>query len=243
MKCKNARKIVYISEYPEVISQGLLEAERHMKECQGCKEFIKGEKNFSLMLRNAIKKDAVPGELINRIFSKERQQKRYLKPLYKWLAIAASILLIVVVSYIFSIHTEEPEIIGQIVNDHIQFLPSTSRQIISSNPDEIMAWFKGKVDFSVNIPDLSAQLRGGRLCLLERKRLALLFYEYNGSPISLFITNEISMQKIKAGSGVMLKNRKVYSADRGYNVLLWQERGLTYFLVSELSIEEIKKLI
>ena len=117
-------------------------------------------------------------------------------------------------------------------------------QISSSSTDEIKAWFRGKVDFSVNVPDISAKLKGGRLCLLDKKRLALLFYEHNGSLLSLFISDGINIQKIENGKEVLLGGKEMlFIEERGYNLLLWQDRGLTYALVSELSFEEIKRLI
>ncbi len=243
MNCKNARKITFLSEYPEIVNSELVEAKRHIKECQDCKAFFEGDRAFGSMLRNTIRKDKAPEVFKSRIINTKK--KKSLKGLYQGLAIAASILLLVVAGiYLFSIQKESPAIIGQIVNDHIQFLPSTNIQIISSNPEEIKRWFKGKVDFSVNIPDMRARLNGGRLCFLNKKRQALLFYEHSGFPISLFIVDDVDPKKIDADKEVMVKGRKLFLLeDRGYNLLLWQDKGLTYTLVSELPMDEIKKLI
>ena len=243
MKCRDARKITYISEYPEVVSQDLLDTKKHAKECRECREFFNGERLFSSMLRDSVIKDTIPKELRDRVLNLKTEQKRYSKT-YQILAIAASILIFAVGVYIFQDYKKGTSIAKQIVEDHIKFLPMPEAQISSSSTDEIKAWFRGKVDFSVNVPDISAKLKGGRLCLLDKKRLALLFYEHNGSLLSLFISDGINIQKIENGKEVLLGGKEMlFIEERGYNLLLWQDRGLTYALVSELSFEEIKRLI
>ncbi len=220
-----------------------VKAKRHIKDCKDCKGFFEEERVFASMLKRAIKKDPVPGELINRIFNEKKQKSRYFNSLYQGLVVAALILLIAGGIYLFSINTDGTGIIDQIVSDHIQFLPSTNIQIISSDPDEIITWFKGKVDFPIHIPDIHAKLNGGRLCFFGKKRQVLLFYDHNISPISLFISDEVDLKKINRGKKVMLKNMKLlWVENRGYNLILWQDKGLTYTLVSELNIEDIKNL-
>ena len=231
-------------EYPEVVTQDLLEAKRHLKECPECNEFIEGEDAFGSMLKNSIKKEPVPEELMNSIFSEENQGKRQFSSIYKRLTIASSIILIVIAGYLFSISKGDPVIVGQIVNDHIELLSAENRQIISSRPEEIVSWFKGKVDFTFNALDISAEIKGGKLCIFEKKRLALLSYEHNGSPISIYITDGLDLQGIKAGTEMVLKNRNMILLEKkGYNLLLWKDKGVTHTLVSELSMEEIQKLI
>lgn len=244
MKCKNTREILYMFEYPEIVSKDLLEAKKHLKECRECKEFIKGEETFGSMLKDFVKKESVPEELMDSILSVEKRGKRSFSSLYKKLTIAASIILIVIVGYLFSISKGDTVIISLIVNDHIQLLSADNRQIISSRPEEIVTWFKGKVEFTFNVLDIAANLKGGRLCIFDKKRLALLSYEHNGSPISVYITDGLDLQGIKTGTEMVLKNRKMILLEKkGYNLLLWENKGVTHTLVSELSMEEIKKLI
>jgi hypothetical protein len=181
---------------------------------------------------------------MNSIFSEEKQEKRRFSSLYKRLTIAASILLIVIAGYLYSISKGNPVIVSQIVNDHIQFISTEDRQIISSKPEEIVTWFKGKVDFTFNALDISAEIKGGKLCIFDKERLALLSYEHNGFPISIYITDGIDYEGIKAGTAIVLKNRKmILIKKKGYNLLLWEDKGLTHTLVSELGMEEIKNLI
>jgi len=243
MNCKETRKILFKQEYPEVVNEDLLHAKRHQRECAECSAFLEGERAFSAMLKKAVRNDPLPQGLIDQILRAGKPEKKHFKGIFQRVGIAASVLLIVVTGYFLTVSRNDSPLLNQIVNDHVQFVLSPGIQIGSSDLGEIKQWFRGKVDFAVVVPDISAKLKGGRLCLLGNKRLALLFYEQGGSQISLFISDNPDL-KVNIGKEVMLNNRKMHLVeDRGYNMLLWQDKGLSYVFVSELTLEEIKKLI
>ena len=241
MKCKDARKRTYVSEYPEIVSNELREAREHIRECAQCREFIEGERAFGSLLRNSIGKDKTPRELKNRVLA--MKDHKTLKSVYLRIAVVASLLFLVIAGYMLMPHGDGAPVIRQIIDDHIQFRPSPNIQISASDPEQIETWFRGKVDFSVRIPQLAASLRGGRLCFLDGKRFALVFYEHAGTQISLFITDRMDFEKIDNDKEVLVKDRKVRLVeDRGYTLLLWQERGLSYALISDLDVNEIRKV-
>ncbi|HBR21142.1 MAG TPA: hypothetical protein DD713_01015 [Nitrospiraceae bacterium] len=243
MKCNDSRKINYLSEYPQIVTGDLLEAKRHVNECRECKEFLEQEKAFASLLRQTGIKDKAPAELRQRILMATPARNTRSKLMYKLLSIAA-ILILFSGGYILKMHSDTKSLIGKIVEDHISFLSYSGIQVRSSNPDDVKRWFDGRVDFGVNIPELAARLKGGRLCLLDKKRLALVFYEHRGSQISLFMTGELNPERLLSGKEVEVKGRKVRIVEqKGYNLLLWQDRGLTYALVSDLSLDELKKII
>jgi len=242
MKCKDSRRINYSAEYPHVVTGDMLEAKRHINECTECREFFEAEKSFGSLLRQKIVKDKAPDELRQQIFKTSARNIRA-KLLYRLLS-AAAILILFAGGYILKMHSDTNSLIGKIVNDHINFLSYSGIQVTSSNPDEVKRWFGGRVDFGVNVPALSARLKGARLCLLDKKRLALLFYEHNGSQISLFMTGELNPERLLSGKEVEVRGKKVRVVEqKGYNLLLWRDRGLTYALVSDLSLDELKKII
>lgn len=242
MNCNNARKTTYISEYPEVVSEDILEAKRHIKECRECHEFFEGEKSFGSLLRGVVKKESIPDELRRKILNAEKTKKTSIRLTYRMLAIAASVL-IIAIAYMYYIHIKSDSILQKIVNDHAKFLPVPQAHIKSSDPNEITEWFRGKVNFPVLPPSISAIIKGGRLCLLDKKYFALLFYDHNGSPVSVFITDGNIPDDLKTKKEVMLKDKKAYVQHRsGYTILLWEDRGLMYSLVSELDVEKIQKI-
>ena len=244
MNCGEARKIRYVSRQLELLSGERVEAKRHVSECPGCMDFFRQEKEFGALLRESLKKEEVPAGLKQRILLTGAEKKSSFGRIYKAVALAASVLIIIGIGVLFMRGTDGIGLAGKLVEDHIKFLPAPGAQVVSSSREEIRAWFMGKLDFPVAPPEIHAALKGGRLCRLDKKRLALLFYEHNGTQLSLFITDEMGPEKIKIGKEVGIGARRArIIEDRGYNLLMWQERGLTYSLVSELSIEELTKLI
>jgi anti-sigma factor RsiW len=243
MNCSEARKVTYLAEYPEAVDQDVLEAKRHIKECSECRKFIEGEKSFSSLLRKAVKKEPIHDESRKRILNKGKTKRMFIKLPYRMLAIAASILILTVAGYMYFTHTKSDSVLEKIVNDHIKFLPIRQAHVDTASPDEITAWFRGRVDFPVLPPKISAKLSGGRLCILGKKHFALLFYEYNSSPVSVFITDGNVPGDLKTKKEVMLKDKKAYVLHRsGYTIMLWEDRGLMYALVSEMDVEQIQKI-
>jgi len=243
MKCQNARKITYLSEYPEVVTQEMVEAKRHVKECHECRAFFEQERAFTSLLREKIARDEAPPELQQRLLKSLPAGKTHSMFIYKIISVAA-IMMLFAGGYMFKLHNDTEILAGKIVNDHIKFLSYSSMQINSSDTDEIKKWFNGRVDFGVDIPGLSAAIKGARLCLLDEKRLALVYYERGGAQLSLFMTTELNPERLLSDKEVIIKGKKVHVVEqKGYSLLLWQEKGITYALVSDLSIEELKKTI
>jgi len=247
VKCRDSRKKLYLSKSAEVVSENLAEASRHVQECRECGEFIRGERHFSSLLKGAFRKDEIPQELKERVLGETKEEKITRKRIFQGTVIAASILILLTLSVTlgrFIFNGQNPAIVSDIVDDHIQFFQPSDMQVQSSIPEEIRPWFTGKVDFPLHIPHLAAKLKGGRLCFLGKKRVALLFYEHQGSPVSLFVTRDLDIQRLKTEKKVMLKGKGVYPfEERGYHLLVWEEEGLNYILVSELSINELQVLI
>jgi len=243
MKCNDSRKINYLAEYPQVVTEDMLEAKRHASECRECREFFEGEKSFGALLRNAVKREPLPEELRNKILNSGKTIKTHFKPRYRIFAVAASILIIAIAGYMYSTYTKSHPILEKIVNDHVKFLPVPQMHVKSSNPNEIREWFRGNVNFPVLPPSISATLKGGRLCILDKKHFALLFYEHSGSPVSVFITDGNVPDDLKTKKEVIIQDKKAYVLHRrGYTILLWEDRGLIYSLVTEMDVKEIKKI-
>lgn len=245
MNCKDARPIIYTISYPDVISPEMLEARRHLEGCRECKEFLEGERDFGMRLRDAVRKESAPEGLRRRIMGMERQQKGYLRRrMFYGLVIGMVIFVLAVAGYILSTYKGEDSFIAMLVDDHVKFLPLPEVQINSSDPEEIKAWFVGKVDFPVIIPHLEAYLEGGRLCYLNKRRLALLFYRHDSSVVSLFIMDGIRPEEFRSLKKTTLNGKEVFVQYKsGYSVVLWEEKGLSYALVSDLDIEQIKGIL
>lgn len=237
MRCNEARKTAYLSEYPEVVNQDMTEAKRHIREWPECKKFFEQERAFSVLLLKKVSRDPFPSELRQRLLKPVSEKKSYSKLLYRVIAIAA-VLMLFAGAYIYKLHSDIESLLRDIINDHINFLSYSGIQVISSDPLEIQNWLNGRVDFGAVLPELSATLKGARLCLLKDKRLGLVFYEYRSFQLSLFMTTELNPQRLWSAKEVMIRDKKVRIVkQKGFNLLLWQEQGITYALVFDLALK------
>lgn len=114
-------------------------------------------------------------------------------------------------------------------------------EISSESPREISDWFTGKVSFSFQLPNYQEssgqerlyELEGARLVALENDYAACVAYRMRQRPITLVVTsNEIAMPS--GGEEIAFKGLNFhYHSIRGFKVITWADRGLTYALVSD----------
>ena len=116
-------------------------------------------------------------------------------------------------------------------------------EIASSDGQAVQNWFRERVDFTFRLPPTSDPLLlGGRLCHLQGRRAALIFYRYPQSRVSLFILDGSDL-KLPEDQLIGIDSKRCWlEAKRGYNVVLWKERGLLYSLVSEAPSADLLQL-
>ena len=104
----------------------------------------------------------------------------------------------------------------------------------SVSPDELQAWFAGKVPYRLTVNDLGPHgfpLLGGRLDYLLDKPVATLVYGHSDSPISLFVL------PTKSDDPIAVRGTK-----HGYNVVGWSDGAFAYFAASGLARTELDRL-
>ena len=119
----------------------------------------------------------------------------------------------------------------QILDSHLRsLLAANPVDVPSSDRHTVKPWFQGRLQFSPSVPDLGGDgftLVGGRVEVFNQQRAAALVYKRREHLISLFIAED--------GAGI---SRQSPQAHR-YNVVSWADRGLSYWAVSDLNIEEL----
>jgi anti-sigma factor RsiW len=131
----------------------------------------------------------------------------------------------------------EDRLAEQVVAGHVR-----SRQVAhltdvaSSDRHAVKPWFRGKVDFSPQVPDLSAEgypLSGGRLDYLAGRPVAALVYHRRDHDINLFTWPA-------AGD----EERPVRAiARQGFHMRRWQQSGMTYWAISDLNASELDEFV
>ncbi len=115
-------------------------------------------------------------------------------------------------------------------------------EIVTKVPEEISAWFEGKVPFRLQLPNYQEasdqvplyQLEGARLVGFKGDYAAFIAYRMETRPISLLVSS--SMEATPAGGRAIALKGLVFHTETiaGLKVISWSHRDLTYALVSDL---------
>jgi len=258
MECSTARKVLYTSQVLRGDGQTPVETETkdarlHLEQCVACQQFFAAEKSLSALLQKHAPKEGASSTLREQVLSRiaEEQQKAK-RPTWSFLRRRSALLvlaLFLLVGLIFaglwlrSRHTQESEQLASIlVDDHARYQSATT-EVTSSEPEVINAWFRDRVRFSVQPPRLSdSSLVGGRLCSLRGRPAALVFYRKPQNMISLFVLDGRDIELPKEHLIALEERPRFVTAERGYNVVMWKERGLLYALVSDIRSAELLQL-
>jgi anti-sigma factor RsiW len=157
---------------------------------------------------------------------------------WRWLAIAASVLLAISLSWNLSRprpRTAENDLVAQnALSDHIRSLIGTHLlDVPSSDQHTVKPWFNGKLDFSPDVKDFTSQgfpLIGGRLDYLADRTVAALVYRRRQHVINLFMW--------PSDSSPVAESR---FSRNGYNVVHWTYGAMTCWAVSDIAIAELEQ--
>jgi anti-sigma factor RsiW len=129
-------------------------------------------------------------------------------------------------------------IYGELADLHVTTLASaTPVDVISEDRHTVKPWFQGKIPFSFNLPELLGtdfSLVGGRVTYLAQAPGAQLIYRIRKHEISVFIFQDRGNETATLPSGPV--------STMSFNVESWTKNGLRYFVVGDVSGEDIERL-
>jgi len=158
-------------------------------------------------------------------------------PAWRWLAIAASLLLGVSVTWNVAQFRSrlDPEqlLADNVLSAHIRSLAGTHLlDVPSSDQHTVKPWFNGKLDFSPPVKDLEGfPLLGGRLEYFQGHPVAALIYGRRNHTINLFTWP--SATPARAGA----------QTRHGYHLQHWSGNGMTFWAVSDLNQTELGQFV
>jgi anti-sigma factor RsiW len=237
----------------EVPESELAAIEDHLLSCVDCSHFVRSEEAFRATYAHRLRPDPVPEDVrerIDRLLAALPEPPRRLGRWRARLGVLAAMAALVAVGGGLIVAggglglalragwhgpgVSITELADASVDQHQKLarglLPF---DIAPASPREAEAWFRGRLDFNVSIPDLKDQnlsFLGGRISHLREVEVAALGYRVDGTSVSLFVIPEEKYQRL--GLRETPKFKIVHR--RGYDVIVWRSHGAGYSLVSEI---------
>jgi anti-sigma factor RsiW len=163
-----------------------------------------------------------------------RIKKETVAPMpWRWMAIAASVLLVASVTWNVSLlRTRGEPLAEDIVSAHVRSLVGTHLlDVPSSDHHTVKPWFNGKLDFSPAVKDVDGfPMLGGRLEYLEGHPAAALVYGRRNHTINVF-----TWPSSPTAAAEETRN--------GYHLESWWSDGMTFWAVSDLNEAELREFI
>ena len=223
---------------------GSREVEQHLDACPSCADALARMMDLGERLRAEAPYHRAPDSLRDRVSrvawehaSRGGTTRRHVGfPSLAWLSAAAAALVVVGGVGIFAI-LQGQAVLGsverEVVSSHVRSLMASHlTDVASTDQHTVKPWFNGKLDFSPPVSDLATSgfpLIGGRLDYLQGHPVAALVYQRRKHWINVFVWPEE-----KGGdSGGSLRTQQ------GYHVIHEAHGGMTYWIVSDLSSEEL----
>jgi len=222
-----------------------VEIERHLAGCNACTQARDNHRVLQDSIRAAGLEFRCPDRLRSSIEAAIRRETKgsnaRLSIPRRWLATAASLLLIGSISWLVmrpaSSHSSDDRISQEVVASHVRSLLADHLTDVASNDRHtVKPWFAGKLDFAPSVFDLSSEgfpLVGGRLDYLEHRPVVALVYHRRKHVINLFI-----WPSEQAATGTPQS-----ATIHGYQIVHWSEAGNSCWAVSDLNATELRQFV
>ena len=218
------------------------EMEAHLQACAACRLRHERQRTLSTALRAQLPTFEAPDLLRARITGaiQAAHAERARTPVrqWRWAAIAASVLFVLTVGYAAlgarGAASSHDAIARDVLSSHVRSLmPEHLTDVASNDQHNVKPWFNGRLDYSPPVYDLAPRgfpLVGGRLDYVGSRPVAALVYQRRKHLINVFV-----WPAERAGE------RETETTRQGYHVLHWTRAGMTYWAVSDLSVDELRE--
>jgi mycothiol system anti-sigma-R factor len=250
--CDDIEKLLYPYLDGELDIKQNLDVEAHLLHCQNCCELLNEEKRFLSLVKNGCLQEEGPPALrakIEQMVAKKRRPFARLfsnHPFKMSLAAAlAGIFLFIVAGELLDrrLHPTPPFVRASVEN-HIEYLNGNlPLEIESHDPNEVVAWFKERINFMPRLPDLKDELivlLGGRLAKFDGENVALVSYRIEKAPVTMFIIRGNQAAYVESKDFTFLQGRRFnFSNQDGINSISWTDDGNNFALISSYPSQNI----
>jgi anti-sigma factor RsiW len=214
----------------------------HLRSCASCAADALERVQMKRSVQLAGRRYTASVELRNRIAkSVAMKPRRDSGWLWKILAVPALSLLLLSVAvnwYVGRENARRQRVYSELADLHVAALASaTPVDVVSTDRHTVKPWFQGKIPFTFNLPELQGSeftLLGGRVTYLAQTPGAHLIYQIRKHEVSVFIFQDRGQETASLPSG------PVHALS--FNVENWAQGGLRYFVVGDVSADDIQAL-
>jgi anti-sigma factor RsiW len=243
MSCDRADTVLHAYFDNELDALDAAEFERHIEHCAECAGALASLKDLRSSMNAAQLYEKAPASLRKKILADVTPAR----PIqfasdggtWRWLAIAAAILLVISVGWqIVSVQRGEESnavLAAELVDAHLRSLqPGHLSDVVSTDQHTVKPWFDGKLDFAPPVRDFAEQgfpLQGGRLDVVHGRAIAALVYGRRKHLVNVFIWPTIERDASpRTGSR------------QGYQWIDWRKGGMEFCAVSDTAPSDLEQL-
>jgi anti-sigma factor RsiW len=242
MNCPDVQRLLHPYSDGELDLVRHLQVEGHLAECASCAEQEKNLRALRAEVASPALYHRAPAGLRARLQSGPLAEKRWASPRLQFAAIAAGILVLLGASTAIGMllsrsgMSSDDRLAEWVVAGHVRSLQADHlMDVASTDQHTVKPWFRGKLDFSPQIVDLSPEgydLSGGRLDYLVDRPVAALVYHRRLHVINLFVW--ASNDEVKPVRGF---------TRQGFHLRCWHRAGMTYWAASDLNDRELDEFV
>lgn len=243
MDCPKAGTVIECYADGELDAMTSAAFEKHLEHCAVCQGALERLNSLSMLIKEAAPYHSAPQPL-GRAINARAQGTNTAPPKagtrwWQWWQPVALVAITAVVTWIAAVQLAPPAtkqlVAAEIISSHARAkLTGHVADVASSERHTVKPWLSSKLDFSPPVIDLASAgfpLVGARLDYLDSRAVAVVVYRRRQHVIDVFVWPQ---PDARAGAITQVPS------ERGYQVVQWNDRGMTFWAISDLNAPELK---
>jgi len=245
MTPENASRLLNAYVDGELDAAATMELETQMRESPALQQEFERLSALQSLVRNHASRFDAPSHLARRVFAPfpEAKPARTLKTVPSWwrsLAMGATMATVALLFWTivptFNLLDPDTGTREEVLAAHVRSLMADHlTDLTSDERHTVKPWLSSRLDFAPPVENLAGEgfsLVGGRLDYLGGRPVAALVYRRRQHIINVFVWPSSKNREIPVQNWAL----------RGYNVMRFDARGMSFWAVSDLNPEDLQKL-
>jgi anti-sigma factor RsiW len=242
MTCNEAEILLHALLDGELDAGNAHQVETHVERCPRCAPQLRAYRELQQAMPVAQLRFTAPASLRRRIEKtlpaapqRASSRRSVLKGFVMGTALSTAMAATLVVAVFRT--DQDQRVLGDIVSAHVRSLQADHlTDVRTSDQHTVKPWFNGKVNIAPPVVDLTAKgfmLLGGRLDYIDGQVVASIVYRRRTHVINVFVAQGAASEAREAKLQTM----------QGFNIQRWNARGLEFFAISDINVEELREFV